>query len=89
MSEQQESGKRQRTQVGRVVSAKMNKTITVEVERLVKHPLYGKFMRRTTKLHAHDEDNTCQAGDVVSVGECRPMSKLKSWKLVEIIERAR
>jgi small subunit ribosomal protein S17 len=89
MSEQAENAKRQRTQIGRVVSAKMDKTITVEVERMVKHPLYGKFMRRSTKLHAHDEENACQAGDLVSVGECRPISKSKTWKLVEIIERAR
>ena len=77
-----------RTQLGRVVSTKMDKTITVHVERMVKHPLYGKFMRRSTKLHAHDEENTCQEGDWVSIEECRPLSKSKTWRLVEVIERA-
>lgn len=76
-----------RTVNGRVVSTKMDKTITVAVERMVRHPLYGKFVRRTTKLHAHDADNACQAGDWVAVEECRPLSKRKSWRLVEILER--
>lgn len=77
-----------RTVNGRVVSNRMDKTVTIAVERLVRHPLYGKYIRRTTKLHAHDEDNSCQLGDWVAVEECRPLSKIKSWRLVKIIERA-
>ncbi len=77
-----------RTVNGRVISNRMDKTVTIVVERLIRHPLYGKYIRRTTKLHAHDEDNRCQLGDWVSVEECRPMSKIKSWRLVKIIERA-
>ncbi len=73
---------------GRVVSSKMNKTITVEIERRVPHPLYGKFIRRRTKLHAHDENNDCQEGDLVLIEECRPLSKTKSWKLVKVLEKA-
>ncbi len=84
-----EQNKVARTQVGRVVSNRMDKTVTVLVERMVKHPLYGKFIRRSTKLHAHDEENQCQEGDVVSIEMCRPLSKSKSWRLVEVIERAR
>ena len=79
---------RQRTLTGRVISNKMDKSATVLVERRVRHPLYGKFIRRSTKLHIHDQNNECQEGDVVSIAECRPISKTKSWKLVEIIERA-
>ncbi len=74
--------------VGRVVSNAMDKTITVLVERKVKHPIYGKFMKRSTKLHAHDESNECNNGDTVKVEQCRPLSKSKSWRLVEIIERS-
>ncbi|MDN5872715.1 MAG: 30S ribosomal protein S17, partial [Nitrococcus sp.] len=66
-----------RTVNGRVVSNRMDKTVTIAVERLVRHPLYGKYVRRTTKLHAHDEDNRCQLGDWVAVEECRPLSKIK------------
>ena len=77
-----------RTVEGRVVSNKMNKTVTILVERQVKHPLYGKYIRRSTKLHAHDEENTCNEGDVVRVSECRPLSKTKNWRVVEIITRA-
>lgn len=84
-----EQNKVARTQVGRVVSNRMDKTVTVLVERMVKHPLYGKFIRRSTKLHAHDEENQCQEGDVVSIEMCRPLSRTKSWRLVEVIERAR
>jgi len=84
-----EQTKARRTQVGRVVSAKMDRTITVYLERMVKHPLYGKFIRRSTKLHAHDENNECREGDWVSVEECRPLSKTKSWRLVQVVERAR
>ena len=74
--------------VGRVVSNKMRKSFTVAVERLVKHPAYGKFIRRTTKVMAHDEEGTCREGDTVAIVECRPISKRKSWRVVEIVERA-
>ena len=77
-----------RTLQGKVISAKMEKSIVVAIERKVKHPLYGKFMKRTTKLHAHDETNQCAEGDVVSIKECRPLSKTKSWTLVEIVTKA-
>lgn len=75
--------------IGRVVSNKMVKTITVAVERRVKHPTYGKFMAKTTKLMAHDEKNECNIGDTVRLSETRPLSKRKRWRLVEIIERAK
>lgn len=77
-----------RTVSGRVVSDKMDKTITVLVERRVKHPLYGKIVKRSTKLHAHDEHNECASGDLVTIKESRPYSKSKSWTLVSIEERA-
>lgn len=80
--------KKLRTVVGRVVSNKMDKTISVSVERVVKHPVYGKYIKRTSKLLAHDEGNHCNEGDVVSITECRPLSKRKSWRLVEVLERA-
>lgn len=83
-----ENANQLRTVEGRVVSNKMNKTVTVLVERQVKHPLYGKYIRRSSKLHAHDEDNTCSEGDVVRVSECRPLSKTKNWRVVEVITRA-
>lgn len=83
-----EKTKQLRTVEGRVVSNKMNKTVTVLVERQVKHALYGKYLRRSTKLHAHDEENTCNEGDLVRVSECRPLSKTKNWQVVEIITRA-
>ncbi len=73
---------------GRVVSNKMNKSITVAVERQVAHPLYGKFIRRRSKLHAHDENNECHEGDLVLIQECRPLSKTKSWRLVKVLEKA-
>ncbi|GEK08511.1 30S ribosomal protein S17 [Pseudoalteromonas sp. McH1-7] len=76
-----------RTLQGRVVSDKMDKSIVVAIERQVKHPIYGKFIKRTTKLHAHDENNTALAGDVVTIRECAPISKKKSWMLVDVIER--
>jgi len=82
-----ESAEKIRTVNGRVVSNKMDKTITVLVERLVKHPVYGKYIKRSSKLFAHDEQNQCQEGDIVSVTSCRPISKNKTWKLVEIVER--
>lgn len=83
-----EQDKTVRTLTGRVTSSKMNKTITVEVERQVAHPLYGKFIRRRTRLHAHDEANSCSEGDIVMIQECRPLSKTKSWRLVKVLEKA-
>jgi len=80
--------KRTRVATGKVVSNKMDKTITVLVERRVKHPVYGKFITRSSKIHAHDEDNTCGMGDTVTVAETRPISKSKTWKLLEIVESA-
>lgn len=77
-----------RTLQGRVVSNKMDKSIVVAIERRVKHPIYGKYIKRTTKVHAHDENNTCREGDLVSIKETRPVSKTKSWALVDVIERA-
>ena len=77
-----------RTVQGRVVSNKMDKTITVVVERFVKHPIYEKFIKRSTKLHAHDEENVCNQGDVVTISECRPLSKSKNWTLVSVVEKA-
>jgi len=74
---------------GAVVSNKMDKTIVVAVKRKVKHPIYGKFVNKTTKFVAHDEENTCNEGDLVKIMETRPMSKRKNWRLVEIIERAK
>lgn len=76
-----------RTVEGRVVSNKMDKTVTVLVERQVKHELYGKYIRRSTKLHAHDAGNSCNEGDVVRLAECAPMSKTKNWRVVEIVTR--
>lgn len=78
-----------KTRVGTVVSNKMDKTIVVAVQDNVKHPIYGKIIKRTLKLHAHDEENTCNVGDKVEVMETRPLSKTKRWRLVEIIERAK
>lgn len=77
-----------RTQTGSVISDRMDKTVTVLIERKVKHPLYGKFVKKSTKLHVHDENNECSIGDVVRITECRPISRSKSWKLVEIVEKA-
>jgi small subunit ribosomal protein S17 len=85
MSEQESSN---RTLVGQVVSDAMDKSITVVVERRVKHPVYGKFMTRSTKVHAHDEANECHVGDTVMVEQCRPLSKTKTWRLVKVMERA-
>lgn len=76
-----------RTITGRVVSNKMDKTVTVLVERLVKHPIYGKYIRRSTKLFAHDENNVCNEGDVVSITSCRPYSKKKTFRLVEVVTK--
>jgi small subunit ribosomal protein S17 len=84
MSEQQSTN---RTLQGRVISNKMQKSITVLVERQVQHPVYGKYIRRSTKVHAHDENNECQMGDVVVVEQCRPLSKTKSWRLLRVVSR--
>ena len=80
--------KKQRSQTGRVVSNKMDKTVTVRLERLVKHPLYGKYIRRSSKVHAHDENNECNEGDTVRISQTKPISKNKSWQVDEIVERA-
>jgi len=77
-----------RIQTGSVVSDKMDKSAVVLIERRVKHPIYGKFMRKSTKLHIHDENNECAIGDTVQISECRPISKTKSWTLVKIVEKA-
>ncbi len=81
-----EKDKAMRTVTGCVVSNKMDKTITVKIERKVPHPLYKKYVRRSTKIHAHDENNECSIGDVVMVVECRPLSKSKSWRLLKVVE---
>jgi small subunit ribosomal protein S17 len=86
MSEDTKKG--QRTIVGRVVSDKMDKTVSVAVERLIKHPVYGKYIRRTTKVLAHDAANECKAGDRVAISECKPVSKNKSWAVVNVVKRA-
>jgi small subunit ribosomal protein S17 len=78
-----------KTRIGVVVSNKMDKTITVAVERKVKHPIYGKFLKKTTKFHAHDEKNECTVNDVVRIMETRPLSKTKRWRLVEVVEKAK
>jgi small subunit ribosomal protein S17 len=82
-----EEQKKVRTLQGMVISDKMNKTITVLLERQVKHPLYKKYIKRSTKLHVHDENNECSVGDKIAIRACRPISKTKSWRLVEVIER--
>ena len=86
MSEAAQVEKAIRTISGRVVSDKMDKTITVLIERKVKHPLYGKFIRRSTKVHAHDEENVCKEGDTVLIKQCRPISKSKNWSLVKVVD---
>ncbi|ALG68589.1 30S ribosomal protein S17 [Beggiatoa leptomitoformis] len=88
MTEQGEQTDNVRTLTGRVVSNKMDKTVTVLIERMVKHPKYGKYIKRSTKLHVHDEENTCQEGDVVLIEECRPISKTKAWRLHKVVTRA-
>ena len=85
----QTAGKRARTVSGRVISNKMAKTVTVLVERRIRHPLYRKFISRRTKVHAHDENNQCKNGDLVLVQECRPLSRTKTWRLVKVLEAAR
>lgn len=81
--------KKQRVLIGKVTSAAMDKTVTVLVERKVKHPLYKKYIKRSTKIHAHDENNEGGAGDLVSIAQCRPLSKTKSWTLVKVEEKAK
>ncbi len=78
-----------RTMSGRVISDKMDKTITVLIERRVPHPVYGKYVRRSTKIHAHDQNNECKEGDTVMIEPCRPLAKTKSWRLVKILEKAK
>lgn len=84
------SGAEKRTRVvtGKVISNKMDKTVTVLLERRVKHPVYGKYITRSSKIHAHDENNECGIGDTVTVAETRPISRTKTWKLVEVVESA-
>jgi len=77
-----------RTLSGRVVSDKMNQTVSVAIERRVQHPMYGKFIRQTSKVMAHDETNQCRTGDKVTIAECRPISKHKAWRIVDVVERA-
>ncbi len=84
-----ENRKQRKTLVGRVVSDRMDKTVTVSVERLVQHPVYKKIIKKTSKIYAHDEENQCKAGDKVKVMSTRPLSKMKRWRVVEIIERAK
>ena len=90
MSDTEKTGteKSGRTIEGRVVSNKMQKTVTVLLERQVQHPLYGKIVRRSTKVHAHDETGECKEGDVVRIAECRPLSKTKNWRVVKVVTRA-
>ena len=83
-----EQDKVKRTVTGKVVSSKMDKTITVMIERKVKHPVYGKYIKRSTKVHAHDANNECNQGDIVTVVACRPLSKSKKWMLENIVQRA-
>jgi len=83
-----DSEKVSRTVTGRVISDKMNKTITILVERKVPHPVYKKYVRRSTKIHAHDETNQCKEGDTVVIEQCRPLAKTKSWRLVKVIAQA-
>ncbi len=89
MAEEIQQLSNNKTRVGIVASNKMQKTITVRVERKLQHPIYGKFIKRSTKFMAHDEHQECNIGDLVKIEETRPLSKRKSWKLVEIIERAK
>ena len=91
MAEETKTAERnlRKTRTGVVRSNKMDKTITVAVERRVKHPIYGKFVKKTTRFHAHDEKNECTIGDIVKIMETRPLSKTKRWRLVEIVEKAK
>lgn len=78
-----------KTKIGVVTSNKMTKTITVQVERRIKHPIYGKFVKKSNNFHAHDEKNECSIGDTVRIMECRPLSKTKRWRLVEVVEKVK
>jgi len=84
----EQNEKVQRTLTGSVTSDAMDKSITVKIDRRIKHPVYGKSISRSTKLHVHDENNQCNKGDIVVIEQCRPMSKTKSWRLVEVVEKA-
>jgi len=84
--ETQQQERSRRPLIGKVMSNKMDKTVSVAIERVIKHPIYGKYIRRTTKLLAHDDENRCNEGDRVTISECKPMSKNKSWTVVDIIE---
>ena len=88
MATAESAEKVQRTLTGSVSSDAMDKSITVTIERRIKHPIYGKYIKRSTKLHVHDENNECGKGDVVVIEQCRPISKTKSWRLVEVVEKA-
>lgn len=88
MTEESNTKKDNRSVTGKVTSNKMQKTIVVEVERKEKHPLYGKYLRKRSKMYAHDADNACKIGDLVTIQQCRPLSKTKQWMLVEIVEKA-
>lgn len=87
MSEENASAKKERTLTGRVTSARMDKTVAVVVERMERHPVYGKFVRRSTRLLAHDESNECQRGDLVTITPSRPLSKRKAWRVTAVLER--
>ena len=89
MSEENTAKRPRRRVTGRVVSDKMKKTVTVLVERKVKHPVYGKYVARSSKYHAHDENNEVHSGDLVTIEECRPLSKMKAWTVVRLVEKAR
>lgn len=89
MPEANSQAKSARVLKGKVVSDSMHKTVTVAIDRVIAHPVYGKIVRRTTKLHAHDEDNAARVGDVVEIQECRPLSKTKSWRMVGVVEKAK
>jgi small subunit ribosomal protein S17 len=89
MSETSKTEKAGRTVSGRVISNRMHKTVTVQVDRRFRHPLYGKYITRRTKLHAHDEASACKPGDTVLIESCRPLSKTKSWRVVRVLESAR
>ena len=84
----EDKAKTERRVIGRVVSDKMDKTVSVAIERLIKHPMYGKYIRRTSKVLAHDAGNECRPGDRVAIAECKPISKNKAWAVVDVVERA-
>ena len=85
---QNDTGRIERRVIGRVISSKMDKTVSVAIERRLQHPVVGKFIRRTSKVMAHDAENECNEGDRVAISECRPLSKNKAWRVVEIVEKA-